>query len=184
MLCEICHKNEATIHIQEIVGGQKKSMHICSSCAAAKQQSEGLDFGPFNLAGLLYKLSGSAPAGDKSGSTSSAGQLVCPVCSWDEQRLNSSGKLGCENCYKVFAPLLCDVIKNIHRGNSHVGKQPAGTGQELGSLHRKLTEMQKDLQKAVEVEDYESAALLRDRINDLKILCEQAAKVQEGTDNE
>ena len=58
MLCEICHKNEATIHIQEIIGGQKKSMHLCSSCAAAKQQGEGLGFDPFNLAGLLYKLSG------------------------------------------------------------------------------------------------------------------------------
>ena len=58
MLCEICKKNEATIHIQEIIGGQKKSMHLCSSCAAAKQQGEGLDLGPFNLAGLLYKLSG------------------------------------------------------------------------------------------------------------------------------
>lgn len=184
MLCEICHINEATIHIQEIVGGQKKSMHICSSCAAAKQQSEGLDFGPFNLAGLLYKLSGNISAGEKSGSKSSADQLVCPVCSWDEQRLNASGKLGCENCYKVFAPLLSDVIKNIHRSTSHVGKQPAGTGQELSSLHRKLTELQKELQKAVDLEDYESAAVLRDSINELKARCEQAGKVQEGGKNE
>ena len=184
MLCEICHKNEATIHIQEIIGGQKKSMHICSSCAAIKQQSEGLDFGPFNLAGLLYKLSGSTPSTDKNGEKQNSDQLVCPVCSWDEQRLNASGKLGCENCYKVFAPLLSDVIKNIHRGSSHVGKQPAGKGHKLGTLHRKLTELQKELQRSVEVEDYESAANLRDRINELKIQCEQAEKAQEGAGHE
>ena len=185
MLCEICHKNEATIHIQEIVGGQKKSMHICSSCAAAKQQNEGLDFGPFNLAGLLYKLSGNSPAGEKQpASRKNTQQLVCPVCSWDEQRLNTSGMIGCENCYKVFAPLLNEVIKNIHRGSSHVGKQPVGKGQELCLLHRELANLQKKLQKAVDVEDYEEAAVLRDRINELKQQCVNADNEQEGKANE
>ena len=177
MLCEICHKNEATIHIQEIIGGQKKSMHLCSSCAAAKQQNDGLDFGPFNLAGLLYKLSGNDSDSKKaSDSRKNSEQLVCPVCSWDEQRLNASGKLGCENCYKVFAPLLNEAIKNMHRGASHVGKQPGGKGQELCILHRKLADLQKQLQEAVKVEDYENAARLRDLINELKIKCDNAGK--------
>lgn len=185
MLCEICQKNEATIHIQEIVGGKKKSMHLCSSCAAAKQQQDGLDFGPFNLAGLLYKLSGSVPAAEKSsGSGKSAEQLVCPVCSWDEQRLNASGMLGCENCYKVFAPLLNDLIKNMHRGTSHVGKQPVGKGQELCLLHRELADLQKKLQKAVDIEDFESAAVLRDRINELKAKCASSGKEEKGKGNE
>ena len=185
MLCEICHKNEATIHIQEIIGGQKKSMHLCSSCAAAKQQGEGLDLGPFNLAGLLYKLSGNSSADEKSSdSTGNAGGLVCSVCSWDEQRLKSTGKVGCENCYKVFAPILNDVIRNMHRGSSHMGKQPAGKGQELAMLHRQLAELQKKLQQSIETEDYENAAVLRDKINALKEECCKAGKVQKGTDNE
>ncbi|MBR7144940.1 MAG: UvrB/UvrC motif-containing protein [Lentisphaeria bacterium] len=183
MLCEICHKNEATIHIQEIIGGQKKSMHLCSSCAAAKQQGEGLGFDPFNLAGLLYKLSGNTTGG-KNSDTGKSGTLVCPICSWDEQRLNASGKVGCENCYKVFAPLLSDVIKNMHSGSSHVGKQPAGKGHELELLHRKLAELQKKLQHSIEVEDYENAAALRDKINELKTQCEKSVKVQKGGGNE
>lgn len=184
MLCEICQKNEATIHIQEIVGGQKKSMHLCSSCAAAKQQSDGLDFGPFNLAGLLYKLAGNAADSEKSSDNKNTGQLVCPVCSWDEQRLSTSGKLGCENCYKVFAPLLSDAIKNMHRGVSHVGKQPVGKAKELCLLHRNLAELQKKLQSAIEIEDYENAAVLRDRINELKVKCSNANKVSAGESNE
>ena len=185
MLCEICQKNEATIHIQEIVGGRKKSMHLCSTCAAAKQQHDGVDFGPFNLAGLLYKLSGNAPAAEKSSAGGkSSEQLVCPVCSWDEQRLNASGMLGCENCYKVFAPLLNDAIKNMHRGSSHVGKQPVGKGQEVCLLHRELANLQKKLQKAVDIEDYEEAAILRDRINELKAQCENTGKVKKGKLNE
>ena len=144
-----------------------------------------MDFGPFNLAGLLYKLSGNPAGGEKeSESSDKTDMLVCPVCAWDEQRLNASGKLGCENCYKVFAPLLSDVIKNMHSGTSHVGKQPAGKGDELGLLHRKMAELQKKLQHSIEIEDYESAAGLRDKINELKAQCEKASKEQEGVGNE
>ena len=181
MLCEICQKNEATIHIQEIVGGKKKSMHLCSSCAAAKQQQDGLDFGPFNLAGLLYKLSGSEidnvnmPENADSENNSGSPKLVCPVCSWDERRLRTSGKLGCENCYRVFGSLITGALKNMHRGVAHLGKHPSGKGTELCALHSKLSQLQRKLQQAVEVEDYETAALYRDQINELKKSCEELA---------
>lgn len=176
MLCEICKKNEATIHIQEIVGGQKKSMHLCSICAAAKQAGSGLDFGPFNLAGLLYKLSAEAENNTKESSSRSAEHdLVCPECSWSETQLNASGRLGCEHCYRVFAPLLSEALKNMHRGSSHVGKHPQGKGQELCSWHRELARLQKLLQNAIAEEDYESAAVLRDQINELKLRCDAIA---------
>ena len=109
---------------------------------------------------------------------------MCSVCAWDEQRLKSTGKVGCENCYKVFAPILNDVIRNMHRGSSHMGKQPAGKGQELAMLHRQLAELQKKLQQSIETEDYENAAVVRDKINALKEECCKAGKVQKGTDNE
>ena len=184
MLCEICKKNEATIHIQEIIGGQKKSMHLCSSCAAAKQQGEGLDLGPFNLAGLLYKLSGGGEleAVEKAPDNE---QLVCPACSWDEAHLNATGRLGCENCYRVFAPLLNKVLKNMHRGTSHLGKHPSGKGTELCALHSKMAQLQRQLQQAVEEENYEAAAEYRDAINELKVQCHQKSSQTERTsDNE
>ena len=186
MLCEICHKNEATIHIQEIVGGQKKSIHLCSSCAAAKQQGGGLEFGPFNLAGLLYNLSGNPGESEQNNTdqTDKPDMPVCPVCAWDAQRLKATGKLGCENCYKVFAPLLNDVIKKMHSGSSHTGKQPDGQGRELAQLHWELAELQKKLQQSIELEDYENAAILRDKINELKKQCEQTSQAQEGVSNE
>ena len=173
MLCDICHKNEATIHIQEIVNGQKKSMHLCSSCAAAKQAGDNLDLGPFNLAGLLYQLAGSEQAGaPEKKDAGESGQLVCPNCSWSEKQLRSTGRVGCENCYRVFESILSEAIKNMHRGTSHLGKNPAGSGNELCKLHSELVKLQKKLCQAVEAEDYESAALYRDRINELKTRCD------------
>ena len=29
MLCQICNKNPATIHVQEIINGEKKVFHLC-----------------------------------------------------------------------------------------------------------------------------------------------------------
>lgn len=171
MLCDICKKNEATIHIQEIIGGQKKSLHLCSSCAAAREESSGLDFGPFNLAGLLYKL-----AGEKNGREEADDRvLTCDVCHWSDKKLKQTGRLGCENCYKVFAPLLAEALKDMHNNTTHIGKQPVGKGTELCNWHRELAALQKELQRAVEIEDYESAAVLRDSINELKQRCEKSA---------
>lgn len=180
MLCEICNKNEATIHIQEIVGGKKKSMHLCSSCAAARQKESGIDFGPFDLAGLLYKLSGNQPAEQNENTPENKTELVCPQCSWRESQLNSSGRLGCENCYKVFSSLLNDALKKMHHGSSHVGKQPSGKGTELGAWHCELARLQKRLQQAIAEENYEEAAILRDKVNDLKARCEKLSRQTES----
>ena len=40
LLCELCNKNEATIHITKIVNGVKKEANICSECAG---KSEGFN---------------------------------------------------------------------------------------------------------------------------------------------
>lgn len=181
MLCDICHKNEATIHIQEIAGGQKKTMHLCSMCAAAKQQGGGLDLGPFNLAGLLYKLSGSAGEsenGQEPETEVDSGQIVCPQCSWSESKLRESGKLGCPECYKVFGALLKEALKNMHRGTCHLGKHPVGQGSGLCVLHGELALLQKKLQQEVDKENYEAAAVLRDQINALKKQCDEAAAAE------
>ena len=180
MLCDVCKKNEATIHIQEIIGGQKKVIHMCQQCAAAKESPAGFDFGPFNLAEILYKLSEQKMPEDASGAadeTASGTELTCSECSWSESMLRKSGKLGCSHCYTVFAPLLNDAFKNMHRGLSHLGKHPAGNSNaaELRNCRDTLNKLQKELQQTIESEEYENAAVLRDKINELKAECDRIA---------
>lgn len=183
MLCDICKKNEATIHIQEITNGQKKVIHMCQECAAGQHTESGIDFGPFNLAEVLYKLSGQTPAEKQSENTARAAEnagetgLCCPECGWTEQKLRRSGKLGCPRCYTIFAPLLGDALKNMHRGVSHLGKHPAGDSDsaELHICRERINQLQKELQQAIADEEYENAALLRDRINELKTQCDRVA---------
>ena len=186
MLCDICKKNEATIHIQEIANGQKKVIHMCQECAATQHGEGGLDFGPFNLAEVLYKLSGQSaakPASDDSAETREREKtpdgtgLVCDECGWTEEKLRKTGKLGCGRCYAVFAPLLGEAFKNMHRGLSHLGKHPAGNSEnaELHICRARISKLQKELQQAIANEEYENAAVLRDRIGELKQQCDRMA---------
>lgn len=183
MLCEICHKNEATIHIQEIVGNQKKTINLCAECAAAKQTA-GLNFGAFNIAEMIYKMAGAFPQTPAPADKADE-ELVCPVCHWDVEKLRQTGRLGCENCYSVFAPILTEALKSMHRGNQHLGKHPSGNpnAMALRQCRERLNKLQRQLQQSIEQEEYENAAALRDQINELKQQCDQAAAQQKEADD-
>jgi protein arginine kinase activator len=177
MICEICHEHQATIHIQEIVGSEKKTLHICPHCAAEKKIDDSALNG-FNLAEILYNLSSqmlqSSPktaggAAAKAAAASSSPTLVCAACGWDSNRFRETGRLGCGACYVVFRDLLGKVLKSMHRGTFHLGKHP-GTQErsEGGRALAEIMRLQKDLEESVLREEYERAAELRDQIAALR----------------
>jgi len=53
MLCDICHKNIATVHLTEIINDKVIEMHICQGCARNKtsELKQQLDISNF-LGGL------------------------------------------------------------------------------------------------------------------------------------
>ena len=74
-----------------------------------------------------------------------------------------AGRLGCPDCYQTFAEALEGLLKTMHKGTRHVGKVPESLRQTR-DLSDRLTLLQKKLSKAIEDEDFEEAALLRDQI--------------------
>ena len=62
----------------------------------------------------------------------------------------------------------------MHKGTRHIGKAPEALRKSRESGER-LKQLQKKLNKAVEAEDYESAATLRDEIKAMNEL--MAAKI-------
>ncbi|MFA6716394.1 MAG: UvrB/UvrC motif-containing protein [Victivallales bacterium] len=178
MLCDICKKREATIHIQEIVNNSKKAMHLCSECALKKSQNDpSFDFGGFNLAEMLYNISESqggipgltmpqktAESPDKETST-----LKCPSCNWTLKALRQTGRVGCPECYNVFREVIDNALENMHRGKLHVGKKPGTKGPDTTSAKMlELMNLQKELDEVIQREEYEKAAELRDKIRSLK----------------
>lgn len=179
MLCSICGKNPATIHIQEIIGSEKKVIHLCQECAE-KRAKEDSGFQEFNLAEVLFQLSNQIGNHLKqdSGEQEAAPQkkITCKTCGWNSESFRKNGKLGCPDCYKAFREVLSQTVDSVHRGTTHTGKHPipAGTAAEtrqkpsVSLLHMNLKHLQVELEDAIAAERYEDAAVLRDKISVLQ----------------
>lgn len=175
MLCDICKKNPATIHIQEIAGNEKKTLHLCQECAQKKAQEDS-SFQAFNLAEVLYNISNQLnPQEVRKPDTEHSG-IFCPTCGWDYASFRKTGRLGCPDCYNAFRDTLKSVLGAMHRGTTHTGKIPCeyhGPAPEKGeinfaALRKELEKLQNGLNAAVASEEFERAAILRDKINELK----------------
>ncbi len=176
MLGENCHKNEATIHVQQIVNGHIQAYHLCEECAKKHSEAGGDD--GFNLAEVLFDIAdkvanaaGSSPEKKKADPES---DVVCPNCGWTLQAFRKTAYLGCPGCYQTFAPLIDGMLKEMHRGDRHLGKIPKSAGKqqrkshELTLLKREIERLRSEQEEKIRREEYEAAAVLRDKIQELE----------------
>ncbi len=165
MLCERCHEKEATIHIEKILNGKREKHHLCAECAKQENAAGALGALGFNLAELLFHPA--KPEAEEP--PESTPDVTCPVCGWDWGKLKASGgRLGCPECYSAFAPIIDEVLHKVQRGSIHVGKRPEKRGASRPALEFELEKLQKSLADLVKREEYEQAAVCRDRITALK----------------
>ncbi len=169
MLCDKCKKNEATVHIREFHNGKQTDIHLCNECAGNAENDTHLPGIGFNLAEVLYNVNKIAEklSPDQKDKTDGSS---CPVCGWTAEKIRKhDGKLGCPSCYNTFDNLVKQALAQVQRGTLHLGKRPHGSGGESPAIKRsELDNLKKELQKLISKEEYEAAALCRDRINILK----------------
>ncbi len=161
MQCQNCNKETATIHLTEIVNGQRSEKHLCQNCAEA----EGVTVkSQLSLNELLSSLlAAQAKPGGEDGES-----IVCPHCGISLEQFRSGGRLGCPHDYEVFKQALRPVIAAAHNeAQTHCGKTPAGITESVDNA-LKIEQLKKQLEAAVRKEDYETAAKLRDQIASLQ----------------
>jgi protein arginine kinase activator len=155
MQCCICKEKPATVYLTQIVGDKELKLDLCEECAKAK----GLNETGFAIADLMLGLGASQEI-----EAAAAGvELKCPRCGFTQADFKKSGRLGCPDCYRTFAEGLAGLLKSMHKGTRHMGKAPEALRQTRENVDR-LKNLQKKLAKAIEDENYESAAALRDEI--------------------
>jgi protein arginine kinase activator len=155
MKCHHCD-NQATVHLTQILNGQMHKMDLCESCAQAKGVTN-----PENLSisNLMDKVDMDT---DNSGTA-----MVCESCGTTHQEFKKGGRLGCEACYHVFRPVLDPLLDGMHAGTKHSGKIPSGSASRV-KFERSVDTLKTELKDAVEKEDYEKAALVRDKLKELE----------------
>ncbi len=164
MQCQICNKNDATIHLTEITDGKRAELHICENCAA-EQGIAVKSHIPVNelLSGLL-----AAQPSDDDLSAQAQQQVQCPHCGLTLAQFHKEGVLGCPYDYEVFEKSLLPLIEKAHNDKTtHCGKLPSKTPKDT-KKQVKLLNLRQQLDAAVQSEDYELAAKLRDKINKIE----------------
>ena len=157
--CDNCQK-PATVHLTEIRNGKKIEKHLCEQCAA---QSEGLPVKSHTPINELLTNFVMAHSGLQKGQA----EPTCEGCGITWHEFRQGGLFGCANDYTTFEKDLTPLLQRAHEGATHhVGKVPTRRGGTGVPMKRQidLSKLRKELAKAVEAEDYERAAKLRDQI--------------------
>ncbi|MBS3733603.1 MAG: UvrB/UvrC motif-containing protein [Phycisphaerae bacterium] len=156
--CDRCHNRPATVHLTEIIDGEKIEKHLCEQCAANEGITVKANIPISQLLEDFILQSSDAECDDE------AGDLVCDACGLSFNTFRKHGVLGCPNDYDAFSAALEPFLARAHEGaTQHLGKVPS----RAASTQKKQTailRLRGELKDAVAREDYEAAAALRDRI--------------------
>ncbi len=158
MLCDICGKNPATVHLTEIIDDQMNELHLCEECARQKSVQMESQFGLSDL------LAGMAEFEKPATEDREAAATKCPDCGLAYRDFKKIGRLGCGECYTTFKKYLGPLLKRIHGSSRHQGKTPVKAAKGLKEEINMIQDLRAKLQKAIEAEEFEEAARLRDQI--------------------
>ncbi len=158
MLCCVCKEKPATVHLTQIQGDKVQKVDLCEECA----KNKGVNDSTFALADMLLGLGASHELDQSSGGA----EIKCPSCGFTQADFKKSGRLGCPECYVTFADGLEGLLKSMHKGTKHTGKMPEHLRQKK-DMAEQMGSLQKKLAKAIETENFELAAKLRDEIKQL-----------------
>lgn len=159
----MCSKHNAVIQIQQVINNQKRTIRLCEKCARAlgivkAADNESLDATIQNLFSGLF--------GDEK-REHDVHNRKCPVCGTTSKSIAKTNMAGCTECYTVFSAYIRKSIRKTYGNARHEGKFPRrylGYRQFLFEIN----DLKKQLRSALGQEDYEKAALLRDRIKTIK----------------
>jgi len=172
MLCTICKKEKANIHIQEITDKGKISLHLCTNCAIAKgiinHNNHEID-----ISNMIGELSTNLADQLKNNFFHKTDQSnlpsQCPACGMNAEKIKNEGRLGCPQCYKTFEKFIIPIIKSMHHSLQHKGKIGTITDNtqilEQKQKQKSLEKLQLQLEHAIKNEAYEKAAKIRDKIS-------------------
>jgi len=150
--------------MQQIINGIKTESHLCQECSAQMDSPISID-ALFN--GLLGSFLSMA-AEKQSNREAHIHYEPCPICGMTfEDFKNAGGKMGCADCYRVFSKELASILKNVQASLRHEGKFPQRSGRAMFQK-READRIRNLMKQAVEEENFEEAARLRDKIKALE----------------
>ncbi|OHB75728.1 MAG: hypothetical protein A2Z34_06060, partial [Planctomycetes bacterium RBG_16_59_8] len=119
MLCEMCKKQNANVHVTEIHNTEKRELHLCERCASAKGVADKFQLSIPEILGSLIAPLGKAAA-------EGVAALKCPQCGLGQKEFMNKARFGCSNDYLLFRDSIRSLAEKIHGSSHHAGKVPPG----------------------------------------------------------
>lgn len=188
---------QKTTHITELKDGQVTELHLCQKCAAEYlREDETVEIEALpepeaptpivpaaaippdasKLLTLLQMLLGGPMAPKYNSKIRSV--PPCPNCGMTSAEIVKTGRFGCPTCYTHYQTAVHNVVLRCQADVKHVGKVPKRWAAEREQrrleeeaaldVAEKIRNLKGKMAKAVEVENYEVAAILKKKIEELQ----------------
>ena len=193
MLCQKCNKKVATVFISTIVNGKNTQMYLCTDCAKELHDNMNPDIKiPFPINDILTNMLLSEDTINEwinefkdmedKGQIEELVQhenpetlqhnnqhedITCNFCNTSFDEYKKTGKLGCGKCYSTFRKQLKPIIEGIYGYSEHIGKFPKNEFKDT-EIVKTVEQLKEKLNMAIQEEEYEQAAKLRDEILQLE----------------
>ena len=168
MRCQSCGKKEATVKYSENINGEKQELHFCFDCAKK------LGFVDFSniFSPVFFNFSNKELKEN----------LKCKICGNTYDDYANTGLFGCANCYSVFEDKLDELFLKLHGNNRHfellepkkynlnIKNQIDKNDIKQSNLKSEetLEELKEKIKKLIKEENYEQAAVIRDKIKNIE----------------
>lgn len=153
MKCQSCGKKDANIKYYENINGMKQTLYFCEECAKK--------LGFSDLSSLFSPIFTTLPEFNL------LEKKKCDLCGYTLDSYLNTGLLGCEACYKAFEDSIDELLYKINGKNRHI-KLKEFENVENNYKETNIEKLKKKLEKLIEEEKYEEAAIIRDEIKKIK----------------
>ena len=162
MLCDSCKERDAVVHLTQIVENAVTQLHLCEKCAAAKGVETTLSVPQHPLGEILQAVQ------QQGGGTAGEDAAACGFCGATARDFRASGRLGCPHCYDAMERSLRELLRRLHGSSRHVGIRYEPPAAHVLEKADSVFDLRDRLRRAVDAEQFELAAELRDRIRVLE----------------
>jgi protein arginine kinase activator len=161
MVCDNCHERDAVVNLTTIENNAVRQLHLCEQCAAERGVETTSATPKHPLGDFLQAVQAQTmPAGADAGK--------CAFCGLTMKDFRATGRMGCARCYSTFEPSMRELLRRVHGNPRHNGRPYRAPNDEVLEKASVLGELRDKLRRAIEQEQFEVAAQLRDRIKVLE----------------
>jgi protein arginine kinase activator len=161
MLCDSCRERDAVVHLTTIENNAVHQLHLCERCAAERGVETTVAAPKHPLGEFLQAVHQQVATG--AGATTGDG-VRCTFCNTTMADFRATGRWGCARCYTNFEAGIRELLRRVHGSYRHVGRTYRPPMSEQMEKAAVLGELKERLRRAIESEQFELAADLRDRI--------------------